>query len=76
MHKPGKRDLSGIYATYRSMVVVPVLSLALIYPKRLQSYNPTFINGLRRDGRMDIRTKGRTKTVFIGRSLSTGRAMC
>ena len=65
-----------VYATYRSKMVVPVLSLALFYPTRLQSYDPTFINGLRKDGRTDVRTGGRTNTVFIGRSLSTGRAVC
>ena len=73
MHKAKKRE---VYATYRCKVMLPVLSLALIYPKRLQSYDPTFINGLRKDGQTDVRTDGRTNTVFIGRSLSTGRAMC
>ena len=58
MHKPKSVICPKVYATYRSKVVVPVLSLALIYPKRLQSYDPTFINRLRKDGWTDGWTDG------------------
>ena len=67
-----------VYATYRSKVVVPVLPLALIYPKRLQSYDLTFINGLRNDGcsdgRADGRIFGRTDKHSVYRTINCNRS--
>ena len=63
-----------VYAIYRSKVVVPVLSLALIYPKRLQSYDPTFINGRRKDGRTDVRTDGRIDKHSVYRTITFNRS--
>ena len=51
-----------------------MLSLAFIYPKRLQSYDPTFINGLRKDGRTYVRTDGRTDKHSVYRTITFNRS--
>ena len=64
-----------VYAIYHFKVVVSVLSLALIYPKRLQSYDPTVINGLRKDGaRIFGRTDGRTDKHSVDRTITFNRS--